>query len=137
MSKQALELARQAKVIRSSLEGRVTIHCDSDQVKSALAGLSKSQSAIDVEFSLSDLLIVSEATIQDGFIETDSDTSFSAVDVLKFRGEEVKVQVVVRVVSERSKCPRCWKWACAENEELCERCRLVEPMTSSQQQSSM
>lgn len=132
----ALEKARIAKAIRGSLEAQVTIHTDSDAVKSTLHQLSESQSANNIEFSLSDLLLVSEATIQRkhfGNEATIQDSSlpdhkdaFVEEDTVRYHGEEFTVSAVATPVSGHGKCPRCWKWACAENEELCVRCMQVE-----------
>lgn len=134
LSKKALEKIRIAKKIRSSLEARIAICTESDSVKSTLIKLaSPLETNKDLEFSLSNYFIVSEATVQDGGeIEVHSHEDSSQGEetgVIKWSGEEATVQVVavpVSVETGHQKCLRCWKWTCPEKEDLCERCKQVE-----------
>ena len=132
LSNKTLEKAREAKAIRGSLEGQVTIHTDSGSILDALTELTESQTGTDIEFPLCDCLGVSEATIQGGLAEEvhqDSTRFFEEDTISRVRREDARVQIVVAPVSAttgRSKCPRCWKWVCEEKEELCPRCKQVE-----------
>lgn len=132
LSNKTLERAREAKAIRGSLEGQVTIHTDSDSILDAVSELTESQTRADIEFPLCDYLGVSEATVQRGLVEEvplDSICFFEEDTISKMLGEGARIQAVVAPVSAttgRSKCPRCWKWVCEEEEELCVRCKQVE-----------
>ena len=138
LSNKALEKARLAKLMRSSLEATATLHMESDIVKSALletaeSGVTESQ---NVEFSLADCLGVSEAIVNSGpFADVTvgrahQDCVFSEEGVVSFDGGDCsKVRVEVTPISGatgQGKCPRCWKWVCPEGEELCMRCKRVE-----------
>ena len=64
LSNRALAGAQEAQVIRSSLEAQVTLHTHSQAVSSTLRRLTESESLDDdIELSLSDCLIVSEASV--------------------------------------------------------------------------
>ena len=134
ISNRALEKSRVAKQIRSSLEARVTIHTNSEEIMSTLCSLAELQSTENsIEFSLADFLIVSEvsmATMQDAVFGGGENEE----GVVRWCGEQEEkdfaVQVMATPISGRGKCPRCWKWVCPEEkegtEELCERCRMAE-----------
>lgn len=130
IANRALEKARLAKKIHSSLEAEVTIHTSSDMVKSTLQELTEPCPVNGMEeVSLSDYLIVSRATVQDGVLDVASlNGLFSDEGAVDWSGEQELVRVVAMPFSESGhvKCPRCWKWTRVENEELCGRCRHVE-----------
>jgi isoleucyl-tRNA synthetase len=130
LTNKSLDRARAAKAINDSLDGHVTIHTDSESILTAVAELTGSQIGSDMEFSLSDCLVVSKATIKGGLVEKlpqDQDTRFLEEDTFsEGEGRRVRVQVSVSAVQGLGKCPRCWKWVCEEGEEMCGRCRHVE-----------
>ena len=104
--KKALEQARADKVIGSSLEAKVTLHC-SDAVADFLNGFTAEE--------LEDLLIVSQVEIQKGEGGTKG----------LFEGLGVEV-----VHAEGEKCERCWKYTSdvgshAAHCTLCARCASI------------
>ena len=131
VSNKALDKAQVAGLIRSSLEAEITIQTPSVGIKSTLLKLTKSQSTKDIEFPLCDYFRVSKTNIQSHFDEGFGATVPNVQEeaTIQWHGEYLPVRTVVTPVSEstgHSKCPRCWKWVCSENEELCSRCRQVE-----------
>ena len=66
------------------------------------------------------------ATIRE---DDSSNYVFVGEDTIKYGSEEFSLRAVATPIRGRGKCPRCWKWVCAESEELCERCAKVESET--------
>ena len=134
IANRALEKARIAKKIRSSLEAKLTILTDSETILSTLHDLTGPEPDTDgIELSLADYFIVSEASAQSGGTSPGVG-DFKEEGTVKWTMEgeekELDVQVVAMPISGRGKCPRCWKWVCPEHEdragELCDRCKMVE-----------
>ena len=136
----ALESARLHKDIKSSLEAEVVISVEVEgEQKAATAGghlhtlLDKyvgSHHVSPVEFSLADILIISDVDLQ---ISSRSDDIrqhvYSDENTVEYRGEAAHVKVstwpVNRTAVPKHKCPRCWKYDSSASGELCGRCRDV------------
>ena len=111
LATKALEEARQAKVIGNSLEARLTIFCQEEDIGRFLASFGA---------VLSDLFIVSVTDI-----ETTSDIPAHAIVDEKVPGLGISVSR-----NDGEKCERCWKYApdvgqVQDHPTLCERCCLV------------
>ena len=133
LSNKAIENARISKFIRSSLEADISIHTKSKAILSTLTELTTSlpSNGCDLEFSLSDLFIVSNVSLCDVPLRVTDypENIFSEARSVEWCGEEYVVEVVAGPTAASSgvrKCPRCWKWSCPEGEELCVRCEAVE-----------
>ena len=111
LATKALEEARQAKVIGNSLEARLTIFCQEEDIGRFLASFGA---------VLSDLFIVSVTDI-----ETTPDIPAHAIVDEKVPGLGISVSR-----NDGEKCERCWKYApdvgqVQDHPTLCERCCLV------------
>ena len=105
--KKALEISRKDKVIGSSLDAKVVLHCDGD-----LYSFIKS-----VEKELPEVLIVSQAEVSEGGEGT-------------FKGEELPQLSVTVSHAEGEKCARCWSYSHTvgsdpEHPDICARCAEV------------
>ncbi|KAJ2716427.1 isoleucine-tRNA ligase [Coemansia spiralis] len=120
LANRAIEAARQARQIGSSLEAELDIYLPLD---SRLGQLLRAN-----EHDLRQVCITSRAAVHDaaeplpdGFAEGDRVPAF---------GAETSVQVVCRR-SPLHKCPRCWNFHSAEEGRLCQRCsRVTSPVAS-------
>ena len=135
----ALESARSHKIIKSSLEAEVAISVkvEGEQVleRAATGGhlyalLDKISRGSAVEFSLADVLIVSDVGLRTpSHLEDICQYVHSDEGRLEYRGEAASVKVsawpIGRSAVPKHKCPRCWKYSSSVSGELCSRCREV------------
>ena len=130
----ALNEARSRQVIRSFLAASTHLYTTSPKLASLISSVfpedSTKQTPIHHHHSLSDFLLVSQASLS-GTNEEDTAAS-RAEGMVDWPGEEEKCSVQVSVqVSSLHKCPRCWKHTSTKEDSPCERCSSVmEWMTS-------
>lgn len=104
----ALEIARNEKIIGNSLEARVEISGENEELKSLL----------EAEFEqLPDFFIVSQVELKEGMKNP------------THVGENSKIKIYVEE-AEGEKCERCWKYSTTvgedkKYEDVCERCATV------------
>ena len=126
ISNKVLETARIEGAIKSSLEAELTLGSNSVQLSDLLSKhLHGPLDDRTNEFSLSDLLIVSNVNLvsEREWLET-QEPCHTISELVDTRGEMVEVKVVVRQASRsgKHKCPRCWKWTSSVEGGLCLRC---------------
>ena len=133
VSNKVLEIARLDGAIRSSLEAELALVVTTNSERLASL-LSKHLCEVDcsssddaVEFSLSDLLIVSKVTLRNEEGVCDHDASCCISEEVDCDDETVRVQALVNQASRsgKHKCPRCWKWTSIAEGALCSRCQAV------------
>ena len=135
VTNKVLETARLDGAIGSSLEAELTLTTNSEPLTSLFSKQhlcevdSMATKGDAVEFSLADLLTVSKVTVRDSEKDevSDRDGCYSISEEVDCGGELTRVGAVVRQASRsgKHKCPRCWKWTCTGDGELCSRCQLV------------
>ena len=121
-----LETARSEKAIGSSLEAQMAIQTDSVILDSLLG---THREGTGVEFSLADILLVSDVTLDSN--PALPNTRFSGTDEVDYRGDacEVKVSVWPAAEAGMHKCGRCWKFTSHAPDTLCQRCQHVMDLT--------
>ncbi len=128
LTNKAVENARIQKEIGSSNEADASIVTTSDRLnhllQQNLSPDSEPGPPTSVEFTLSDLLIVSDVTL----MPVDHDeVVFVEKGEVSWEGPcEVTVSVWPARVSGKHKCPRCWRHTRTDQGELCTRCQGVE-----------
>lgn len=112
--KAALEQARLAKVVGSSLQSAVTISTSSPRVQEALQ-----RYAADLEgiFVVSSVDVTSE--------QSSSVEGAEWAYTQEFEVEGTGNGVATVVPPKHHKCPRCWRYLSQAEEELCQRCEDV------------
>lgn len=136
----ALESARSRKDIKSSLEAEVAIsvEVEGEQEEGGTGGgggllyalLDENCRDSLVEFSLADILLVSDVSLRlPSHLEDISQYVHSDESGLDYQGEVARVRVsawpIARSAVPKHKCPRCWKYSSSVAGELCSRCRSV------------
>src|SRR6056297_297247 len=104
----ALELARDKKIIGNSLEAKVEISCEDDQIRKLLE---------DEYKRLADFFIVSQIELK------------NKLEEVTHQGENTEIKVFVGE-AKGEKCDRCWKYSTTvgkdeQYEDICERCANV------------
>ncbi|KAG0343952.1 hypothetical protein BG004_004867 [Podila humilis] len=126
---QLLELARTAKVIRSSLEAVIEIQLpaetpESNQNKMALSKLVNSYSE-----DLKKLFITSDVNITQDISSSSSSSSQVVVDEDEYVRDVLLPRVgackLVMRKAKLHKCPRCWTFTSPTQDTLCGRCDAV------------
>jgi isoleucyl-tRNA synthetase len=108
----AMELARKAKVLGSSVGCRVVIQVLADsEAKRVLESL---------EHELPSILVVSDVKLTTRFVPDEVEWLFQ--QPFAAYGDECQVWVLPPT---KQKCPRCWRYAAEEKDELCGRCEEV------------
>ena len=130
VSNKVLDSVRTRREIRSFLEAEVAIQTNSEELTTLLEQHIQ-PSAKSVEFSLSDLLVVSKASLMSedhkGVMAeaslTSRDHNVAEEEVVyKDKACDVTVYAWPAVLSKKYKCPRCWKHTSRTDGELCGRC---------------
>lgn len=110
----AIELEREKKAIKHSLEARITMYIEPSILDSLCKQLIKNKENNEEFFK--ELLIVSQVTINCCTPE-DSDKLYET----NFKGLFVNVQH-----ADGTKCPRCWQWSVTNHvDNLCDRCAAI------------
>ncbi len=129
-SNKAIQVIRDRKVVNSSLEAEIILHTSSQEILNNLLDL---ESPGDLEYPLSDLLLVSKVTSslqkEEAVLPSLLDSFAVESEPVCLHGDLTCVQVIAGPASEMSsmgKCGRCWRYLCEEGEELCGRCASVE-----------
>ena len=119
----ALHRARTDKAIRSSSQAEIAIRTSSSQLSSLLSQHISPTNADSAEFTLRDILVVSECSLTD----KEFPSSYVAAEEVVCGGEMAQVSVSASA-SKKSKCPKCWKYRVASSAEgvLCDRCSVIE-----------
>lgn len=116
--KRALELARSAKHVGSSLQSTVDIYIPTTAEGHYEAVLNVLERHAD---ELADMFVVSGARINKPQGD-DSSADFMFREEFEIQG--IKASVEVRP-PEHAKCPRCWRYVAPQEDALCSRCEDV------------
>ena len=104
--KSALELARTAKVLGSSLQGSVILEIPNEKTASMLK---------QYEDELDAMFVVSSVELNSSLPE--AEWKFS--NDFEVDGVQCKAWVLP---PKQSKCPRCWRYVAPKEDALCKRC---------------
>lgn len=111
--KAALEQARLAKVVGSSLQGSVVVSSPSAVVNETLARYAA---------ELDGIFVVSSVDLN---VSVPEDVEWSYVQEFEVDGDEHRKGTVTVLPPRDHKCPRCWRYLAQEEEALCGRCEEV------------
>ncbi|KAJ1508747.1 hypothetical protein HMI56_007126 [Coelomomyces lativittatus] len=114
-----LEQMREKKILRSSLEARVSLNCPSFSLYQLLSNHAT---------LLNQLFVTSQVRVYSSAMPTSSNTPFSMCVPWK----NIELQLTTEFIKDTVKCQRCWMYTALPSSTLCSRCDpLVSHLASS------